>query len=690
MTKKETPQHLNRELSWLDFNGRVLQEANDSSVPLIERLRFIGIFSNNLDEFFRVRYSTIKRISQSKNQKEINKLQFNPHKLLDDITKKTIQLQNNSQKILETIQSELKKENIFIINEKQLNTAQEEFIKEYFTEKISSNITIIMVNKDKNFSDIKDYIASYIVIKMSKKHNNSSPKYALIEIPNTVDRFIVLPQEDNRHYIILVDDIIRFYLSHIFPMMDYDDIEAHSIQISRDAELHIENNINQSFIQKIYNSVKDRPRNDPVRFVYDKDISEDTLALFMNKMDIEQDIDSMIPGGRYHNDRDYMHFPDLNHKSLTYATIKPLPIKGVSFDENMLNKLDQRDFLQFTPYHSFSYIVKLLREAALDPKVKTIKITLYRLANVSQVINSLVNAKKNGKDVVVLIELQARFNEEANIERANILEQEGIKVIFGVPGLKVHCKLCLIEKVEKGVTKLYGLISNGNFNESTAKYYTDLTLFTSHQEILKDINKVFEFFDINYQVPKYKHLIVSPHYTEKKIHKLIRTEIQNAKNGLPAYIKIRLNNLSNHTMIHELYKASQAGVKIQLIIRGICCLLPQVKGLSENIEVISIVDKYLEHARFMIFGNNDNPKYFISSADLMTRNLKNRVEVTCPVYAKELQQELQDIFDISWRDNLKARVMTGANHNVYKDATPPFVRSQIAIYEYYKNKSNNA
>jgi len=454
------------------------------------------------------------------------------------------------------------------------------------------------------------------------------------------------------------------------------------IKITRDAELDIDNDLSKSFIEKISSSVEHRKISDPVRFVYDKSIGKDTLTFLKDKMNIE-DTDSVIPGGRYHNRRDYMGFPSLGRQDLLYDKIAPLPVKGLSIEGSILESISKKDFLQYTPYHTFTYILKFLREAALDPKVRTIKITVYRLASNSQVAASLINAVKNGKQVTVQIELQARFDEQANIEYAEQLQAEGVKLIFGVPGLKVHSKICLIEREEEEVIKRYGFVSTGNFNESTARIYTDYTLFTANDAILKELNKVFDFFETTYKINKYKHLIVSPHYTKSAFLKLIDNEIANAILGKEAYIKIKMNSFTSYKMIDKLYEASRAGVKIQLIVRGICCLVPGIKGMSENIEAISVIDKFLEHTRVFAFANAGNPKVYISSADWMTRNLDNRVEVGCPIYDEDIKNEIMETFEICWQDNVKARLFNEKQDNQYRKTVKPEVRSQFATYEYY-------
>ena len=690
--------YVNRELSWLKFNARVLQEAADEKVPLLERLRFAGIFSNNLDEFFKVRYATVKRVAM--NESSDKELGVHAKELLEEITKEVIQLQDESLSIINTITEELEKEQIFIVNEKTLLPEHEAFVNTYFYDKVRPALFTIILNDLEKFPQLKDDVA-YLAVKMTLKEDEKASgvqkffsskaykekiQYALIELPITLNRFIELPQVDDKHYIIMLDDVIRFCLHLIFSIFNYESLSANMIKITRDAELDIDDDLSKSFVEKISSSVEDRRKGAPVRFVYDKTIDKDTLHFLIEKMGIVN-TDSVIPGGRYHNRRDYMSFPSLGRTDLTYAPIHPLPVKGLTSEESLLKKIAEKDYLQFTPYHTFSNIIWFLREAALDPKVKSVKITIYRLAKNSQVVNSLINAVKNGKKVTVQIELQARFDEESNIRYAEQLKAEGVKLIFGVRGLKVHSKICVIEREEGKGIKRYGFISTGNFNESTAKVYTDYTLFTANQDILKEVNKVFNFFETNYNIQKYKHLIVSPHYTKKILKQLIEEEIKNAKAGKEAYIKLKMNNITSYKMIDKLYEASRAGVKIQMIVRGICCLVPGIEGMSENIEVISIVDKFLEHPRLFIFGNNGNPKVYISSADWMTRNISFRVEVGCPIYDEAIKQELIDTFEISWADNVKARVIDQAQDNHYRPHTLPAHRSQVALYEYYQQKN---
>jgi polyphosphate kinase len=686
--------YIDREKSWLAFNARVLQEAADENVPLLERLRFLGIFSNNFDEFFRVRYAAIRRLSLEGQTGEDILGGISAQKLMKEITDIVIEQQSESLRILSVIEKELGKENIFIINETEITKEQETFIKDFFIQKVSPELVTIILNDLAEFPLLKD-TSGYLAVKLVMKPQQVSDeammpvqeiRYAVIEIPKTINRFVLLPSDNEKQYIIMLDDIIRHNIHSIFNVFDYESISVHMIKITRDAQLEIDSDQSKSLMEKISTGVKERRVGEPVRFVYDQSMGTDTLDFFLKKMHIHSS-DSIIPGGRYHNRRDYMDFPNLGRYDLLYNKNIPLPINGLSLEGSILQKIKTRDYLLNAPYQSFSYVIKFLREAALDPDVVSIKITLYRLARNSQIVSSLINAAKNGKKVTVQIELQARFDEASNIYYAEQMQTEGINLIFGVKGLKVHSKICVIERLEKDKVVRYGLISTGNFNESTAKVYTDVTLFTANQAIMKEVIKIFDFFDVNYRVHRYKHLFVSPHYTRTKFYKLIEKEILNAVAGKEAYIKLKMNSLTDYRMIDKLYEASREGVKIQLIIRGICCLIPGVVGMSENIEAISIVDNYLEHSRVYIFGNGGEPEVYISSADFMTRNLDERVEVTCPIYDPEIKKELIETFEIGWKGNVKARIHSETLQNKYrKRPNEKVFRAQLETYKYYRNK----
>ncbi|MDG1344038.1 MAG: polyphosphate kinase 1 [Flavobacteriaceae bacterium] len=671
---------INREISWLEFNERVLEEANDFTVPLIERIRFLGIFSNNLDEFYRVRYATVKRIAVSTNSGKKLFKGRTAQELLNDITLKATDLQQKSFLTLNNIIKLLEKDKIYFIDESKIKFNHRQFINNYFFEIISPAIEVIILNKNKKFPKFKENL-SFLLIRIVLEDDEI--QNAIIRFPRNLDRFVILPSDSIEQNIIMIDDIIRFHLKDIFKIFNPKSIEANMVKASRDAELDFDDDISKSYLDKIAQSVKERSSADPVRFVYDSEIKLETLNFLLNKMGINNETDSIIPGGKYHNRRDYMDFPNLDN-SLVYKPIPPLNVKGFSHSDNTFDKLKEKDFMIHTPFHKFTYLISFLMKSSIDPKVKKISITIYRLSKLSKVASALINAARNGKKVVVQIELQARFDESANIRYAKEMQSQGIKLIFGSPSLKVHSKICLIERLENGNLKKYGFISTGNFNESTAKIYTDLTLFTSNVKILEEVSNVFNFFNANYKKYVFKNLFVSPINTETKIKKLINNEIINAKNGKEAWIKIKINNITSYSLIRSLYDASRAGVKIKMIVRGICCLIPGYKNMSKNIEVISIVDRYLEHTRFMIFNSNDNNKVFISSADWMTRNLDNRVEVTCPILQEDLKKEILDIFNIYWSDNIKSRLVNSNSKS--RITNQKSFRSQEKMYNYYLNK----
>ncbi len=671
----------NRELSWLDFNERVLQEAADITVPLIERLRFIGIFSNNLDEFYKVRYATVKRLALSKEGVKKFYKGENAKDLLNLITERAIELQNRSNLILDFILKDLEKENIFIVDEQAIPKDSISYIESFFLDKIQPKLKIVLLNEKDDFPQLSES-SCFLIIKVESKNKNLN--YAIIQFPDEFERFIVIKNQDVK-YVIMIDDIIRYHLFEIFKIFNPSNISANMIKFSRDAELDFDDDISKSYLEKISQSVKDRLKGDPLRFVYDKEIDPNTLKFLLEKMNINSEIDSVIPGGKYHNKKDYMNFPILNN-DLAYDKIEQLVIKDFYKHKTVFESIDQRDFLVHTPFHKFNHILTFLSEASIDPEVKRICITIYRLSKLSSVANTLINAAKNGKEVVVQIELQARFDETNNIDYAKLMQYQGVKLIFGIPTLKVHAKVCVVEKLINNKILKYGFISTGNFNESTAKIYTDFTIFTSNQSLLDEISNVFEFFSFNYKKFKYEKLIISPYNTKKFFRSLIKNEIKNAKRGKDAFIKIKLNNITNYEMVEELYKAADEGVKIYLIVRGICCLVPNQKNTHNNIELISIVDKFLEHTRMFIFCNNGKNKTYISSADWMTRNLDNRVEVTIPIEDEKISNQLNDIFSIYWNDNQKSRYVNSENNNEYRKNKLGIIRSQSQVYNYHNNE----
>jgi polyphosphate kinase len=687
MNKKKVPL-INREVSWLSFNDRVLQEAEDKSNPLLERLRFLGIYSNNRDEFFRVRVATLKRMTKlGKKAQEL--LGGDPKKILDQLQRRVIGASNNFDRIYNGLLHELEKHHIHIIDEHQLAPDQGEFVTAYFRDKVMPTLFPIMLDSAPSFPYLKDQ-SIYLAIRLERKIRNKKNRYALIEVPtDTLSRFVVLPQKNKNQFVILIDDVIRYCLTEIFPPHEYRKISAYTIKLTRDAELDIDNDFSKSFVEKISGSLKKRKKGAPVRFVFDKAMPPDLLYFLRKKLKVIKQ-DNIIPGSRYHNFKDFIHFPDLGHKNLVYPTLPPLAHYRFTAGESMFSIIRRQDVLLHYPFHQFHHIIDLLREASIDPRVKRIQITLYRIAKNSNIANALINALKNGKEVVVVMELQARFDEENNIAWANRLQEEGARVVFGVPGIKVHSKLFLITRREEGKLVNYAHIGSGNLNENTAKIYTDKTLLTSNKHITEEVQRVFDFYYNNLKPGSYKHLCVSPFNMRKKFTNLIQKEIDNAKRGRPAWMILKMNNLVDREMILKLYEASRSGVKIKLIIRGTCALVPGVKGYSENIEAISIIGRFLEHSRVFIFCNNEEEKYFISSADWMLRNLDHRSEVAVPIYDRESQQELRYILMLQLRDNRKARVIGGKQENTYRKTSaqkPLIAQDEIRLFLERKAKA---
>ena len=687
MKSKEFP-YINREISWLSFNERVLQEASDKTTPLIERLKFLGIFSNNRDEFYRVRVATVKRLAKL-GKKALVAYGEDPKELLTRLQRKVIEQQNRFEFIYQELLLELAAKDVFIINEKQLTSTQRIYVNEYFSNELVSNLFPVMIDDNKPFPYMKDK-ASYMYLKLESIIQNRKSKYALIEIPSrTISRFVVLPQHGKKHYIMLVDDVIRFNTDRIFEVFGFRTVECYNIKLTRDAELEMDNDVSKSMIEKISKSVKARKQGQPVRFVYDAAMSDDMLKYIMKKLGMAKK-DNAIPGGRYHNFKDFIYFPDLGEKELIYNNPVPLQHKDLANNPfTTLRAIRQKDILLHYPYHTYNHIINLLREASLDPLVESIKITLYRVADSSKIANALINAVKNGKKVTVLVELQARFDEENNIYWANKMQEEGARVIYGVPGLKVHSKLFVVTTRENGKEVHYAHIGTGNFNEKTSRIYTDFSLLTANKDIAADLNRMFDFYENNFKVQAFKHLLVAPFFMRKDFIQLINKEIQFAKKKKPAEITLKMNSLVDKEMIAKLYEASRAGVKITLIIRGACSLVTEMEGWSDNIRAFSIVDKYLEHTRVFIFHNNGQEKIYISSADWMSRNLDNRSEVAVPIYNEEIRKQLKDLISIQLSGNTKVRILDRKQENHYKKAKPgeKKVRVQDEIYNYIKREN---
>lgn len=683
MPKLEAKQFTNRELSWLAFNERVLQEAADDRNPLIERIRFLGIFSNNRDEFFRVRVATVKRrvLLEKKN---FDPVEGDPQALLEKIQRIIIRQQSRFHKIFKTIIRDLKKEHVHLINETELSAHQSEFVRQFFMEKVYPALVPVMISNTRKFPALRDK-SIYFAIRMQRIENDKD-KYAIIELPSSLPRFVQLPSEDKEKYLIILDDIIRHNLEPLFQIYGYKNVEAYTIKVTRDAEIDLDADVSKSFLEAMRQGVSERKKGLPVRFVYDEAISDSLLEYLRKRLKLGNS-DALIAGGRYHNFKDFMGFPNIGTRALEFKKMPPVRHPDLPPFTSVIQAVKQKDILLHFPYQTFDHVIDFLREAAIDPKVRVIKMTLYRVSKSSKIINALINAAKNGKSVTVLIELQARFDEENNIKYANILSDEGIKVIFGYRGLKVHSKICYISRREDNKLVDYVLVGSGNFHEGTAKIYGDLTLLTKNQDITDEIRRVFELLEGNFTPYYYKHILLSPLSMRNRLVRMINQEIRNAKAGLPAYIHLKLNSVIDPDMMDKLYQASKAGVKIKLNVRGICGIKAGIPKLSENIEVISILGRFLEHARIFIFCNNEQPKYFLGSADFMERNLDRRIEVTCPIYDIELQREIRNIFDIQWNDNVKARVLDAHNKNEYRQTkTRTKTHAQYDLYKYYVEK----
>jgi polyphosphate kinase len=673
--------YIPKEISWLSFNERVLQEAENKEVPLIERFKFMGIYSNNLDEYFRVRVATLKRVLLF-GTKSKNILGYSSKATLKKIQEIVITQNTKFEKNYTKLLKELENHKIHIINEKQLSPAHAEFVRDYFHKEVRTRLMPYLIEKDSKLPDLTDD-AIYLAVQLSKK-DIQKKRYALLEIPTDIlPRFIVLPETGEDQHIIFLDDIIRFGLKDIFFIFDFDEIDAYTIKLTKDAELEIADDISESYIDKLSKSLLMRKKGSPVRFIYDRCLPEDLLKIITRKLNFGPD-DVIIPSNRYHNFKDFMKFPNLGQKEFYNIELPPVYHRDILPGKSILSSVKKKDIMLFFPYHPFDHFIDLLREASIDPYVTSIQITLYRLARNSSVINALLNAVRNGKDVTTVVELQARFDEEANIHWGNKLLNEGVNVIYGVPGLKVHSKLCLITRLKNDISERYAAVGTGNFNEDTARVYTDHLLLTTNKKITNEVFKAFNFFSVNYRKDNFYHLVLSPFFLRNRIILLIENEIRNAKEGKKAFIYLKLNNLTDIDIINCLYNASNAGVKIRLIIRGMLSVIPGIKNVSENIKAIGIVDRFLEHSRFLIFCNDGNEQVYITSADLMPRNLDHRIEVTCPIFDKSIKLEIRKIFDIQWSDNVKARILDKNQSNEFVTSGKTRIQSQIEVYNYIK------
>jgi len=666
MTQKKTVRHYPKELSWLLFNERVLQEAEDKRTPLVERLKFLGIFSNNQDEFYRVRVANLQRL-QKKDGPQAMIATWKVSAVLRDIRDMVLEQGRRFHEAYSDIIASLEKQGVHIINERQLDAPQETWLENFFVNEVRPRLVPMMLGATAEMPQMRDQFI-YLAIALSNIQGSRTTRYALMEIPtDTLSRFVILPERGKESYLILLEDVVRWGLRNVFTILDPERIEAWTIKVTRDAELELEDELSISFVDKLTEGLKRRQQGAPVRMVYDAQIPETFLRLLRTKLGLKH-ADSLIPGSRAHNFKDFIKFPHLGRKELVNPSFDPIIHPAFRNQKSVIAVIAKGDELLHFPYHSFNTMVDLLREAAIDPGVTEIQMTIYRASAKSSILNALVNAVRNGKIVTVLLEVMARFDEENNLAWAQRLDEEGVHVIFGVRGLKVHSKLCLITRREGKKMVQYATVGTGNFNESTARLYTDHLLMTSNVKITSEVQAVFDFFRNNYRVPKFERLIVAPFTSRTAICDLIDKEIDNAEKGRPAFIYLKLNNVADFEMEDKLYAAAQAGVEIRMIVRSMFSLIPGQSKLSENIHAISIVGRFLEHSRLLIFANGGDHKFYLTSSDWMTRNLDGRVEITCPILDKRLRQEIWEYFEVQWNDNDKARILDATWSNTLRAA----------------------
>lgn len=673
----------NKELSWLSFNERLLQEASRKEVPLIERLKFLGIYSNNLDEFFRIRVAILRRLASIENLILTEGEQ--PAEVLNQIEQTVVAQSKWFERIYAQLLKDLADEDIYIINETSLTPEQGEYVTAYFKEEVRPRIMPIIIKKNQPLPSLNDD-AIYLAVVMGK---SKKEEYALIEVPTDIlPRFVILPSNDQKRHIILLEDVIRFELNDIFYMFSFKTISSYIVKVTRDAELDLDDDVAESYVKILSKSLEKRGNSELVRFVHDQEIPENFLTLLLKKLNFDKD-DVIIGGSRIHNFKDFMGFPSIGNKNLYYKAITPLQHPDIPQGQPYLASIAKKDILLHFPYHSFYHFIDLLREASIDPKVTEIKMTAYRVAKNSNVFHALINAARNGKKVTVVLELRARFNEQDNIQWGNILTREGVKVILGVPGLKVHSKLCLVSRKEDKDIVNYACIGTGNFNETTSKIYSDQMLWTANPVLAKEVAKVFEFFQKNYKIGRYHHLMVSPFTMRYKIVQLIRQEIQAAKNGMQASIQIKCNNLVDPEIIARLYDAARAGVKVRVNVRGMFSLVSSPEDENYSISSIGIIDRYLEHSRIYYFYNGGKENIFISSADLMSRNLDRRVEVTVPIYDPEIKKEIKGFLELQWNDTTAARILDNELSNKFNNhSQQPAITSQVAFYDFLRSVRN--
>ncbi|GAA4462122.1 polyphosphate kinase 1 [Nemorincola caseinilytica] len=688
--QKNPKQTIIRDLSWLAFNARVLQEANDPENHIQDRIKFLGIFSNNLDEFFRVRVATLNKMVMLGKAAKVH-LESNPAKILKKIQQTVLTQQQEFDASYSDIIRELEQQHILIKNEKQLSRPQKEFVSKYFEEKVRTQIIPLMIESIPQMPLLRDK-SIYLACVLGKTSESMAQRYALIEIPTKVlPRFVIMPSEKGSTDIILLEDIIRYNLPMLFAPFGFDRFMSYIIKVTRDAELETDNDVNTNLIDDLEKGLKNRKKGRATRFVYDRQIDTTLLNYLVQRLGLTKK-DNLIPGGRIHNFKDFIDFPSSIFRN---QRVRPRPMVHPLLQQpcRIMDVIQKRDVMLHLPYHSFDSVIDLLREAAIDPFVQSIRIALYRVARNSKIVNALINAVRNGKQVTVVLELRARFDEEANMRWKNLLEEEGVKVLLGIPNMKVHAKICVIKKREFNKTIQYGFVSTGNLNENTATYYGDHTLLTTDRTIIADMNRIFDHIENPVKkagaLKACKTLAVSPVSMRSVMLANIEKQIKLAKRGKPAAMIIKLNSLVDQVLIDRIYAAARAGVNVQMVIRGICCAYTELKGIKGSLRAISIIDDNLEHARVLMFGTGKDMHVYISSADWMVRNIDHRIEAACPIKDEKIRQELTDILHIQLAENVKGRILDNeqSNNYVQPQKKEVLVRSQEAIYRYLQGKS---
>lgn len=678
--KKEFP-YLERDISWMYFNERILQEATREHVPLLERMSFLGIYSNNLDEFFRVRMASQSRIAECTDRSAARESEH-AKKVIKQINKLNAQYAKAYSKAVDEVTEALRRENIFLVTDTELTPEQQDFIHDYYHSKLSGLIVPVWFSAIKML-DYENDEDIYLAVKVTRHEPKTVSDYAFLELPVAqCGRFVRLPDHEGKSYLMYLDDAVRHCLPFIFEGLGYTGYEAYTFKFTRDAEMEIDNDLRTGMLQKISKGVKSRKRGEPLRVLYDARMPKDLLKRVLRKLDLDS-LDTVLAGGRYQNHKDFMKFPDCGRGDLRYPAWPPILKRELDGPESLIRRIQEKDRFLHVPYHSFDSFIRLLQEAAVSKEVDSIKMTLYRLAKESKVVKALIGAARNGKKVTVVIELLARFDEASNINWSKRMQEAGIKVIFGVEGLKVHSKLVHIG-MKRGTD--VACISTGNFHEGNARTYTDCMLMTASRRLVKDVDSVFSFIERPYSPIRFKELLVSPNEMKNKFVMLINNEIKNKKSGKPAYIKIKINHITDPVMVEKLYEASRAGVDIDLLVRGNCSLVTGIPDVSDHIRIHGIIDRYLEHSRIFVFAAGGEERVFIGSADWMTRNLDHRVEVVTPIYDPAIKEEMKRIVDYGFRDTLQARIVDGEGKNLFCEAPegePPF-RSQEALYEYYR------